>query len=62
MPTTANIIESFEDLGISLEDPKAIDRLVSLILNFGFAYLRSTRILKIKADKKGGGLRGQKFI
>ncbi len=34
MATTANVIEAFEDLGISLEDPKATDRLVSLIFFF----------------------------
>jgi hypothetical protein len=29
MATTANVVEAFEDLGFSIDDAKAIDRLVS---------------------------------
>jgi hypothetical protein len=32
MASVENVVEAFEDLGFSIEDPKAIDRLVS----FGF--------------------------
>ena len=33
MATTEGVIEAFEDLGIRLEDPKCIDRLVNLKLS-----------------------------